>query len=117
MDAFARRYMPPGVVVTPLADQQTVTNLSGAAGSWSYYKVQVQPGQTTLDVTMTGNAGDADLYVRLGALPTANDWDGRPYIAGSNESVRMSSYPAGDWYIGINGYTSYSAVSLQSHAY
>ena len=116
-DAFARRYMPGGVLVTPLANQQTITNLAGAAGSWTYYKVQVLPGQTTLDVTMSGNSGDADLYLRWGALPTATSWDGRPYIAGSNEAVRMSNFPAGDWYVGVNGYTSYSGVTLQPHAY
>jgi hypothetical protein len=108
--------MPAGVNVTPLGNGQTVSGLSGAAGTWRYFKVRVEPGQTTLDVTMLGS-GDADLYLRRGALPNLNQWDGRPYLNGSNEAVRMLNFPPGDWYIGVRGYTSYSAVSLTAWAY
>ncbi|HMI92696.1 MAG TPA: PPC domain-containing protein, partial [Polyangiales bacterium] len=116
-DAFARRYTPANASVTPLVSGQTMTGLAGAPGSWSYFKIRVEPGQATLDVIMSGTIGDADLYLRRGALPTLTQWDGRPYLNGSNEGVRMLNFPPGDWYIGVNGYTSFSSVSLNARAY
>ena len=58
-------------------------------------KISVPPGQATLDVSISGGSGDADLYVRQGALPTLARWDGRPYLWGNNEAVRMRNYPPG----------------------
>lgn len=115
-DVMARRFLPPGVEVTALANGQTVSGLSGAVGSWRYFKVRVEPGQNTFDVSMWGG-GDADLYLRLGALPNLSQWDARPYLTGSNEAVRMLNFPPGDWYIGVRGYSAYSAVSLTTRAY
>lgn len=103
--------------VTPLANGQTVSGLSGAAGSWSYFKITVAPDQNTLDVVMTGTSGDADLSLRRGALPTLTQWDGRPYLNGNNEAVRMLNFPPGDWYIAVNGYMAFASVSLTARAY
>lgn len=94
-----------------------VNGLSGATGSWQYFKITVPAGHTTLDVSIFGSVGDADLYLRFGALPSLTRWDARPYIDGSNESVRMLNWPAGGWYIGINGYTSYSSLILQDASF
>jgi serine protease len=112
-DSYGRRYSPANVAVQPLARDQVVTDLTGAVDSWQYFKITVPPGHNTFDVTMNGPAGgDADLYVRYGALPSLTRWDGRPFRDGSNEAVRMSSFPPGDWYIGIHGYAAYAGVSL-----
>jgi serine protease len=112
-DVAVRRYPPVGITVQPIADGATIDGLTGAAGSWQYFKVTVPPGHSTVDVFLSGNAGDADLYVRYGAIPSATSWDGRPFLNGSNEGVEMLNFPAGDWYIGINGFTAYSSLRLQ----
>lgn len=116
-DVYARRFLPVGAVVQLLPNPGQVNDLSGSTGSWQYFKITVPAGHTTLDVSIFGSVGDADLYLRFGALPTLARWDARPYINGSNESVRMQSSPAGDWYIGINGYSSYSTLNLQGASY
>lgn len=100
--------------VTSLANGQTVSNLSGATGSWQYFKITVPTGQTKLAINMSGGTGDADLYVKFGAQPTSTVYDYRPYLTGNNESVSVTNPAAGDWYIGINGYAAYSGVSLQA---
>ncbi len=100
--------------VTTLANGQTVSNLSGATGSWQYFKITVPAGQTNLAINMSGGSGDADLYVKLGAQPTLTSYDYRPYLTGNNESVSVTNPGAGDWYIGIQGYAAYSGVSLQA---
>ena len=59
-----------GINVTPLVDNQLLPGLSGVANGFTYYKITVPPGRATLDVTISGGTGDADLYVREGTLPT-----------------------------------------------
>src|SRR4051794_14708722 len=100
--------------VTTLTNGQTVTGISGATGSWTNYKITVPTGQTQLKITMSGGTGDADLYVKRGAQPTATVYDYRPYLTGNNETVTVTNPVAGDWYISLNGYAAYSGVSLNA---
>jgi len=107
--------VPGGPVsVTTLANGQTISNLSGATGSFAYYKIAVPAGQSTLTIATSGGTGDADLYVKRGALPTTTTYDYRPYLSGNNETVTVSNPASGDWYIGLRAYSSYSGVSLQA---
>ena len=117
VDTYARRFSPAGITLQPLANPGLFTGLAGSQGSWRYFKVTVPPGHQTLDVVLSGSSGDADLYVRYGALPTLSQWDGRPFLDGSNEGVRMQRYPAGDWYIGVNGYADYAGASVEAKSY
>jgi hypothetical protein len=110
---LARRYSTAGVVIQPIGNGQTLSPLSGAAGSWQYFKLTVPPGQSTVDIIISGGTGDADLYTRWGALPTLTAWDGRPFLDGNNEGARMLNFPPGDWYIGINGFQNYASLALQ----
>jgi Zn-dependent metalloprotease len=100
--------------VTTLSNGQTVSNISVATGAWVYYKITVPTGQSSLKITMSGGTGDADLYVKLGQQPTLSVYDYRPYLTGNNESVSVTNPAAGDWYIGIEGYSSASGVSLNA---
>lgn len=97
-----------------LSNGQIVSDLSGAKDSWRYYKIAVPSGQAKLEIKISGGSGDADLYVKLGSKPTLSSYDYRPYKNGNNETVTVNSPAAGDWYIGIHGYSSYSGVSLQA---
>jgi Zn-dependent metalloprotease len=110
----------PGGVVTPpstvtLSNNVTVTGLSGATGSWTNYKITVPSGQTQLKITMSGGTGDADMYVKRGAVPTSTVYDYRPYLSGNAETVTVANPVAGDWYISLNGYAAYSGVSLNAN--
>jgi len=99
---------------TTLSNGVAVSNLSGATGSWSYFKITVPASQTQLQIVMSGGTGDADLYVKLGAQPSSTTYDYRPYLTGNNETVTVANPGAGDWYIGINGYAAYSGVTLKA---
>ncbi len=59
---------------------------------------------TDFTAAMTGT-GDADLYVRFGASPTASTYNCRPYLNGSNETCDLT-VPVGQTqaYILISGY-------------
>jgi len=66
----------------------------------------------TLLVQLSGGTGDADLYVGFNRLPTTSDYDCRPYTTGNNETCPFPSAPAGEWYIMLRGFTSFSGASL-----
>jgi len=55
---------------------------------------------------MTGNSGDADLYVRFGAAPLKVGYDCRPYQVNSNEECSLD-VPQGKTqaFVMINGYS------------
>jgi hypothetical protein len=97
-----------------MTNGQTLTGLSGATGTWAYFKITVPSGQTQLKVTMSGGTGDADLYTRQGSQPTSTTYTCRPYLTGNAETCTMTNPVAGDWYIGLNAYAAYSGVSLNA---
>lgn len=112
-DVAMRRYPPGGISAQTIDDGATLTDLSGGANSWQYFKLSVPPGHSIVDIVISGDTGDADLYVRYGAFPGVALWDARPFLEGSNEGVEMSNFPPGDWYIAINGFSAYSSLGLQ----
>jgi hypothetical protein len=99
---------------TPLTNGVPVTELSGAAGSQTYYRIDVPAGQDELVILTTGGTGDVDLYVRLGALPTTTSYDYRPYKVGNEETVTVPTPAAGTWYIMLRGYAIYAGVTLRA---
>ncbi|MCP4352764.1 MAG: PKD domain-containing protein [Desulfobacterales bacterium] len=96
-----------------LADGQTASNLSvSSKGDWLYYQVTVPAGTSSLEVTITGGTGDADLYTRSGSLPTTSSYDCRPYLNGNEETCSVSSPATGTYYIGIYAYSVFSGLSV-----
>ncbi len=91
-----------------------VTNLSATTGNWLYYTLDVPAGMATLDFTIAGGTGDADLYIRQGAQPTTSTYDCRPYKTGNNEVCSFTNPTAGTWNIGIRAYSSFSGVTLST---
>jgi large repetitive protein len=100
-----------GTVVL-LSNSVPVTNISGGEGSQRYYRLVVPGNQGQLEVKIFGGSGDADLYIKAGSLPTASEYDYRPYQSGNNESQIIPN-PAGvDWFMMIRGHAAYSGVTL-----
>jgi hypothetical protein len=95
-----------------LSNGVPLPNQSGATNAQAAYTIAVPAGQTSLVVTIAGGTGDADLYVRAGSAPTLTTYDCRPYIAGNGETCSFTNPAAGTWYIMLNGYASYTGVTL-----
>lgn len=94
-----------------LTNGVAVTNIGGATSSAQYWRITT-PSARTLTVKISGGTGDADLYTRFGARPTTSTYACRPYLNGNSETCTHSNTSAGDYYIMLRGYTSYSGVSL-----
>jgi vibriolysin len=88
-----------------------VTGLSGASNSNRFWRVNVPAGRN-LQIRISGGSGDADLYTRFGQRPTTSTYACRPYTSGNNETCTHNNATAGDWYVMLRGYSSYSGVSL-----
>ena len=95
-----------------LSNGVPVTNLSGATGSQQNFTFTVPSGTATLTVTTSGGTGDEDLYVKFGSAPTLSSYDCRPYVNGNAETCTFTNPSAGTWYVMLNGYATYSGVTL-----
>jgi hypothetical protein len=88
--------------------------LPSVSTGWSpTYTMVVPSGRSTLTFAISGGTGDADLYVRFGASPTASAYTCRPYKTGNSETCTFSSPQAGTWYVRVRAYQPYSGVSLK----
>ncbi|ABN62681.1 S8 family peptidase [Shewanella baltica] len=90
-----------------------VTNLSGATGTETLYKIVV-PANSQLSITTSGGTGDVDLYVKAGTVPTTTSYDCRPYKNGNNESCSITVTQAGTYHVMLRGYANYSGVQLSA---
>lgn len=97
---------------TVLTNGEAKTGLSGSAGSQQIFTLDVPAGASDLVFEMAGGSGDADLYVKFGSAPTTSNYDCRPWLSGNSETCTMPNATAGTWYVMINGYSSFSNVSL-----
>jgi vibriolysin len=103
-----------GGTTTVLTNGVAQTSLSASTGTWKHFKINVPTGQSSLVIAQSLGTGDADLYVKRGAQPTSSSYDYRPYLGGNAETVTVTNPVAGDWYISIYAYASYSGVSLKA---
>lgn len=88
--------------------------VSGVTGTQTLYRVFVPEGTTQLQVTIRGSNGDADVYTRFGTPPTFSKFDCRPWLGGSNETCTHASPAEGSWYIWIDAYDGYTALTLRA---
>ncbi len=91
-----------GVVVTPIA---------AAKGQALVYSLEVPAGKTQVAFNTYGGTGDADLYVRFGAVPSLSTYD---CISGGSSTTEncTRSAQAGTWYVLVHAYSAISGVSL-----
>jgi len=102
----------PPVPAIPLVLGTPVNNLAGDFDSQTLYVLSVPEGTASLQISTFGGTGDCDLYVRHGFRPTLMDYDFAPYLDGNDETVTIASPAAGDWYVLLHGFGSYSGVTL-----
>src|SRR5205807_1951168 len=98
-----------------LSNGVPVSNLSGASAAQQQFSIVVPAGQALLTVKISGGTGDADLYVRAGSPPTLQTFDCRPFLTGNSETCTFNNPAAGDYFVMIRGFATYSGVTLLGH--
>jgi len=94
----------------------SVRNLGETYGKAHYFTVEVSEDVSELAFEMAGGTGDADIYVRYGAVPTLSDYDYRPYMWGNDETVEIVSPEQGPWYVMIHAYDTFDGVTLDGYS-
>ncbi len=100
----------------PAPIDSTVTDISVARNAWARYTLDLDPGYSTMTISISGGTGDADLYVNFGSQSTTSSYDCRPYLNGNNETCTFSNPQSGTWHIDIRGYRAASGVTLNATA-
>jgi hypothetical protein len=76
-----------------------------------YTTIDLAPGKYTFTLAHNPAApgGDADLYVRVGAAPTASTYDCRPYASGSAETCEVTLASTQKVFVNVVGYSAQKA--------
>lgn len=89
-----------------------VTGLAGAKDAEADYFINTTADNQSVVVNISGGSGDADLYVKTGAVPTKTAYDCRPYVSGNNESCTVNVGTPNAVHVKLIGYSAYSGVDL-----
>lgn len=83
-----------------------------ASGTWKHYTIDVAAGKSQVAFSLNGANGDADMFVRLGDLPSATTYNCKSDGPSSVETCTVSAPAAGRYYVGIYAYATYSSLSV-----
>lgn len=96
-----------------LTNGVTLSNLSGAAGSETLYRLVVpENGVGPLVFRTYSGRGDVTLYVSYDEVPTTAAYDHRSMRPGNNETVTIAQPQPGTYYVLVRGEAAYSAAKL-----
>lgn len=98
----------------PLTSGVALGNQSASTGTWTYYTIQVPAGSTKLVVNLAGSNGDADLFVGAGQKPTTSSYACKSDGSTSTETCTVNSPVAGTYYVGVQAYATYSALTVKA---
>jgi serine protease len=95
---------------------EVMTGISGSAGSVHYFWIHVLSAKAKkLSIKIGGFTGDANLYGRLGSLPSQwTDVCGKQKIGRRSESCTISHPVPGYWYFSVYGVTDYANLKLRA---
>ena len=110
---LAAALVPQAVLAqTALTKGVALTSLSAAKGSTKDYSLVVPAGATNLSFKLSGGSGDADLYVRRGAIATTSTNDCASTGTTNAETCSFAAPSAATYYVRLLAYSSYSGASL-----
>ncbi len=89
-----------------------VSGLAGAKDEELDYFINTTADNQRVVVNISGGSGDADLYVKTGAVPSKTSYDCRPYVGGNNESCTVTVGTADSVHVKLIGYSAFSDVAL-----
>jgi vibriolysin len=103
---------PPPPTDIVLTNGVAKTGQSATTGTSTFYQITVPTGQTSLKLTLAGANGDADLYVKAGSHPSTTVSDCKSESATSNETCTITNPTAGNYYVLVYSYATYTNVSV-----
>ncbi|GAB3251173.1 M9 family metallopeptidase [Chitinimonas naiadis] len=103
-----------GTTVTPVAlvNGNTVTALTANAKGQLTFVLDVPANAGFLTVRLGNGSGDANLYVKQGAMPTSTNFDASSVGGGNVETILIKSPRAGKTYLLIDAKAAVTGLSL-----
>jgi len=98
--------------VPTLRAGQRIDGLWGRGGTVQVIRILVPSGARALELRTGGGAGEADLYLSYGRVPTGNAWQFRSVAPGNYEGIAVRDPAAGAWYLAIHARGAYSGLTL-----
>ena len=86
-------------------------NLTATTNNWLRYSYTATNNET-VNVSINGGTGDADLYVNKTGEPTDSTYTCRPFLSGNNESCAVSLSAGETVYIGLKAYSTFTGTTL-----
>lgn len=102
----------PTPTTSVLVRGEAVTGLNQTSGNVLNFTFTPTTAVTNLTFTISGGNGDADLYVKAGAMPTSSSYDCRPYKTGNEESCSFANASTTTYYVQLQAYSSFSGLTL-----
>jgi hypothetical protein len=96
---------------TALQDGVPVT-VSGAAGSVTYFYVNLPAGLQEVSFALTGGTGNANMSVKRGEVPTNTLYDCNPRASGNEEKCNVQAPLADTWSVKLDGLAAYANAKL-----
>ncbi|WP_243338512.1 PPC domain-containing protein [Anaeromyxobacter soli] len=95
-----------------LQDGVPITHLWAAQGQQRCFGLTVPAGQRSLTVDVTQLTGNADLYVRFGAMPTLREYDCRSSARTGGDRCTIADPAPGTWFVMLYARTAFSGATL-----
>jgi len=96
----------------PLTDGVAVTGISGSTSSAKFYRITVPSGAAGVTFKIYGGSGNCNMYIRRSTLPTTTTYDHAAVTSTNTETISIRYPTAGEYYIMLQGSSSYSGMSL-----
>ncbi|WP_407333504.1 M4 family metallopeptidase [Enterovibrio sp. 27052020O] len=96
-----------------LSDETPVANISGGAGSQTYFYFSLPTNTDNATVTLSGGSGNADLYVKYNGWPSPSDYDCVAAGASNDEVCDVTLQGSGEYNVLVVGDSSYSGATIE----
>ena len=100
---------------------EPMRGLSGDETSETFFRIVVPEGAERLRVVSTAGAGDVDLWMAQGEIPTCQFPVGAICTAelfsersGNVETIDLENPPPGEWFVTLFGYAPYAGLTLRA---
>jgi Lysyl oxidase/Bacterial pre-peptidase C-terminal domain/Chitobiase/beta-hexosaminidase C-terminal domain len=105
-------FVVPENEVTPLVSGQALHHRAGKKRSSHLFKITVPTGQPRLQIRVENGPGETDLFLQQGSMPTRDSFTYRGKRKGQTTSIDVTNPAAGDWFIRLQGRTTFSGCSI-----
>ncbi|ADO72730.1 PPC domain-containing protein [Stigmatella aurantiaca] len=94
-----------------LSNGVPVSGLTHSAGGEKHFTVAIPEGSVGLSIALSGGTGNADLYIKRGAVPTEASYDCASRSSGNYDSCYVAA-AEGTYYVLVKGVVGYSNLSV-----